>query len=64
MNDKKPQRTKEDPTVAKAKKAIAKKLEQADPPLSVDDICQLCTALAKLRQAENKDKDGDWGGEL
>jgi hypothetical protein len=53
---------KEDPTVKAAKKAIGDKLK--DEKLSVEDICSLCTALAKLRQAENKDKDGDWGADL
>jgi hypothetical protein len=55
-------KTKEDPTVSKAKKAIGKKLDVDE--LTVEDICALCTALAKLRQAENKDKEGDYGESL
>jgi hypothetical protein len=62
MAGKKPHKA--DPTVAKAKRAIATKLEQTVPPLSVDDICELCTALAKLTQAERRQQEGDWGDEL
>jgi hypothetical protein len=51
-----------DPAVVAAKDRITKKL--ADEKLSVEDICSLCTALAKLRQAERHDKEGDWGAGL